>query len=60
MCDSGIDDFPSVNEQELRVGMERAARLGLIVAVHAESQEITQRLTHERIAAGKDFGQRLS
>jgi allantoinase len=53
MCDSGIDDFPPVSEQELRTGMERATELGLIVAVHAESQEMTQRLTHERIAGGK-------
>jgi allantoinase len=53
MCDSGIDDFPAVNESELRAGMQRAAALGLIVAVHAESQEITQQLTQERIAAGK-------
>ena len=60
MCDSGIDDFPSVNEQELRAGMQRAADLGLIVAVHAESQEITQQLTQERIAAGKTSVQRLS
>ncbi len=53
MCDSGIDDFPAVNEMELRAGMQRAAELGLIVAVHAESQQMTQRLTQERIAAGK-------
>ena len=33
--------------------MQRAAELGLIVAVHAESQEITQQLTQDRIAAGK-------
>ena len=53
MCDSGIDDFPAVNESELRAGMQRAAELGLIVAVHAESQEITQQLTQTRIATGK-------
>ncbi|MEP6686388.1 MAG: allantoinase AllB [Verrucomicrobiota bacterium] len=53
MCDSGMDDFPAVDEQELRAGMQRAAELGLIVAVHAESQEITQQLTQDRIAAGK-------
>ena len=53
MCDSGIDDFPSVDEQELRAGMQRAAKLGLIVAVHAESQAMTQQLTQERIALGK-------
>ena len=33
--------------------MKRAAELGLIVAVHAESEEITQQLKRERIAAGK-------
>jgi allantoinase len=33
--------------------MQRAAELGLIVAVHAESQEITQQLTRDRVAAGK-------
>ncbi len=34
--------------------------LGLIVAVHAESEEITQQLTRERIAAGKTTVSRLS
>jgi allantoinase len=37
MCDSGIDDFQAVGEDELGAGMARAARLGLPVAVHAES-----------------------
>ena len=37
MCDSGIDDFPAVDEDELGAGMARAAALGLPVAVHAES-----------------------
>ena len=45
MCDSGIDDFPHVPVSILREGMKRAADLNLLVAVHAESQEITQRLT---------------
>ncbi len=53
MCDSGIEDFPAVDERELRAGMQQAAGLGLIVAVHAESQQITQQLTRERIAAGE-------
>ena len=53
MCDSGIDDFPAVDRRQLRAAMQRAAELGLIVAVHAESQEITQQLTQELIAAGK-------
>ena len=36
MCDSGIDDFPPVDPDTLGAGMERAAKLGLPVAVHAE------------------------
>jgi allantoinase len=36
MANSGIDDFPMVDLATLRAGMRRAARLGLLVAVHAE------------------------
>jgi allantoinase len=36
MCDSGIEDFPAVDEDTLGAGMARAAELGLPVAVHAE------------------------
>jgi allantoinase len=36
MCDSGIDDFPAADDDTLAAGMERAAQLGLPVAVHAE------------------------
>jgi allantoinase len=36
MCDSGIEDFPAVDPDTLGAGMERAAKLGLPVAVHAE------------------------
>jgi allantoinase len=36
MCDSGIADFPAADEDTLAAGMERAASLGLPVAVHAE------------------------
>ena len=53
MCDSGIDDFPRVTMSILREGMKRAADLDLLVAVHAESQELTQKLTKEKIAEGK-------
>jgi allantoinase len=53
MCSSGIDDFPYVTMSILRDGMKRAADLGLLVAVHAESQEITQKLTGEKLAAHK-------
>jgi allantoinase len=37
MCDSGIDDFPAADPDTLGDGMRRAAKLGLPVAVHAES-----------------------
>jgi allantoinase len=36
MCDSGIEDFPAVDDDALGAGMERAAELRLPVAVHAE------------------------
>lgn len=36
MSESGIADFPRADLSTLRTGMERAARLGLLVAVHAE------------------------
>jgi len=45
MCDSGLPEFPFVDDKTLRDGMRQAARLGLPVAVHAESEEITRRLT---------------
>jgi len=53
MCDSGVDDFPRVTMSILREGMKRAADLDLLVAVHAESQELTQQFTKEKIATGK-------
>jgi allantoinase len=36
MSHSGIDDFPKADPATLRAGMQRAAELGLLVAVHAE------------------------
>jgi len=42
MCDTGIDDFEAASDEVLGAGMERAAALGLPVAVHAERP---QRLT---------------
>ncbi len=40
MSNSGIDDFPSVDDLTLYEGMARAAKLGKIVAVHAENDQI--------------------
>jgi allantoinase len=53
MSNSGIDDFQSVDDQTLREGMKRAAKLGKIVAVHAESDAITKELSRKFISAGK-------
>jgi allantoinase len=36
MSHSGIDDFPKADAATLRAGMQRAAELGMLVAVHAE------------------------
>jgi len=41
LCDSGLPEFPRADDFTLFEGLREAARLGLPVAVHAESQEIT-------------------
>jgi allantoinase len=49
LCDSGLPDFPRADDRTLFEGLREAARLGLPVAVHAESQELTQRVVpHDR------------
>src|SRR5262249_3462092 len=53
MCNSGIDDFPRADDLTLREGMKRAAALDKSVAVHAESEPITNELTQKFTAAGK-------
>ncbi|HSV63217.1 MAG TPA: allantoinase AllB [Chthoniobacterales bacterium] len=54
MCNSGISDFPHVDLPTLRAGMKRAAELDLLVAVHAESEEITSALTGAARAADRN------
>jgi allantoinase len=44
LCDSGLPEFPRADDLTLLDGLREAARLGLPVAVHAESQELTQRM----------------
>lgn len=53
MCNSGIEDFPAVSEDQLGRGMEIAAKLGLPVGVHAEDDELTSELTQESISSGR-------
>jgi allantoinase len=50
MCASGIDDFPSIDDDSLGRGMEVAARLGLPVAVHAEDERMTRELAQAAVA----------
>jgi allantoinase len=53
MCNSGIGDFAAVDLPTLRDGMKRAAELDFLVAVHAESEEITRASSGAARAAGK-------
>jgi allantoinase len=59
MSNSGIEDFPHVDDRTLREGMKRAARLNRIVAVHAESEEMTrsktEQLVSERRTSAQDY-----
>jgi allantoinase len=45
MCDSGLPEFPKADDTTLRDGMAEAARLGLPIAVHAESDDIVRALS---------------
>jgi len=53
MSSSGIEDFSSVDDLTLYEGMERAARVGKIVAVHAENTFLTGELARRAIAEGR-------
>lgn len=53
MSDSGIPSFPRADERTLREGMKRAAKLGLLVAVHAEDDTLATKFTAAQKAAGR-------
>ena len=48
MSASGVPEFEAADDLTLLEGMARAASLGLPVAVHAESEELTRRLARGR------------
>ena len=52
MSGSGIEEFGRADDKTLDKGMKIAARRGLIVAVHAESEAITSRLTADACSRG--------
>lgn len=53
MCNSGIEDFSAVDDQTLYDGMREAARLGKLVAVHAEDEQLTSALARQAQAEGR-------
>lgn len=53
MSNSGIEDFPAVDDLTLYEGMARAAKLGKIVAVHAENEQITHALAQRAAIEGR-------
>ncbi len=56
MSNSGLPEFPRADDVTLIEGMREAARLGVPVAVHAESEEITRTLAGRTSGRGvRDF-----
>lgn len=53
LCSSGIDSFPSIDGEPLRAAMRVAAQCDLLVAVHAEDEALTARLTAEARGRGQ-------
>ncbi len=53
MSNSGIEDFPMSDDLTLYEGMARVAKLGKIVIVHAENDQITSYLARRAIEQGR-------
>lgn len=53
MCASGIESFLRTDADTLYAGMAAAAKLGMIVAVHAEDDALAAQLTAEQKAQGR-------
>jgi allantoinase len=53
LCDSGIPEFPAVDDLSLAEGMRCCAELDAIVLVHAESSAMVAELTRRAVAAGR-------
>jgi allantoinase len=61
LCNSGLPEFPRADDLTLYEGLQVAARHGLPVAVHAESEEITAGFTSRIRASGaRDIGSYLA
>ena len=53
LCDSGTATFPRVDAKSLLEGMKRAAKLGLLVAVHAEDETLAAKFTMAQKVRGR-------
>jgi allantoinase len=53
MCNSGIDSFGASDAKVLLEGMKRAAKLGMLVAVHAEDNDLAAKFTAIEKAQGR-------
>jgi allantoinase len=53
MSNSGIEDFPCLDDLTLYEGMERAARHGSLVALHAENDAITTAMSKRAVEEGR-------
>ncbi|WP_421663436.1 allantoinase AllB [Lysinibacillus telephonicus] len=53
ISNSGFEPFQSVDNMELLTGMKEISRLGKILALHAESDEMTSFLSQKKLEQGK-------
>jgi len=53
LCDSGLPEYPAADDATLLDGMRRIAKLGSVLAVHAESASLTAALGEQLRAAGR-------
>jgi allantoinase len=56
LCESGLADFPALDEFCLVETMQRCAELGLLLALHAEDAADTHRLGEQARAEGRHAG----
>ena len=54
LCDSGLADYPPLDEARLGEAIRRTAELGLLLALHAEDAELTGQLAAAARAEGRN------
>jgi allantoinase len=53
LCDSGVREFPALTDADLEPAMRAAASVGLLVAVHAEDEEVIRNATAKVRGSGR-------